>query len=134
MRQMVLANDDFHIHADFAGPSENLDYAAYRSEPALRISRQLHVHNGAIQLRQARPAIQRSRRLLAEAQFFAKDRRQFVARWNLYFVRDARVVWQHMVAVRAVAEQPDNRGIFAPHNLNNAALCTPVGSAALNPS
>ena len=52
MRQMMLANDDFNVHADFAGTSKNFDHAAGRREAAFGIARDFDIHNGAIEFRQ----------------------------------------------------------------------------------
>jgi hypothetical protein len=47
-------------------------------------------------------------------------------------VLDARVVGQHDVAVRAVAEQADERGMFALDNLHDAAFGAAVRAAAFD--
>ena len=57
VRQMMLANDDLDVDADVAGTAENFNHAARRCETALRIARDLHVHHGAIQLRQPHSAM-----------------------------------------------------------------------------
>ena len=53
VRQVMLANQNFHVHAEIAGPSENFDHAARRRHSAARKARQLHVDDGAIEFRQA---------------------------------------------------------------------------------
>ena len=45
---------------------------------------------------------------------------------------DARVVRQHLIAVRAVAEEADERGMFALDNLHDAAFGAAVGAAAVD--
>ena len=106
VRQMMLADHDFDVDADFARTPENFDHASRRRQPALRKPRDFDIHNGAIQFRQSHPAV-RSPGVVAGvgAKFFAQIGRQFFARRNEHFVQDARVVRQHDVAVRAVAEK-----------------------------
>jgi len=45
---MVFANQNFNVHAEIAGPSNNFDDASGRSYATSRKSRHLHVNNGAI--------------------------------------------------------------------------------------
>ena len=53
----MLADNDFDVDADFAGPAENFDHASRWREAALRKARHFHVHNGAIQFRKPRAAV-----------------------------------------------------------------------------
>ena len=52
MRQVMLADDDFNVDADLARASEYFKHAARRRQAALRIARDLHVHDRAIEFRQ----------------------------------------------------------------------------------
>ena len=52
VRQMMLADQDLHVHAEIAGAPENLDHASRRGHAAARKARHLHVDDGAIEFRQ----------------------------------------------------------------------------------
>ena len=45
---------------------------------------------------------------------------------------DARVVRKHVIAVRSVAEQADERGMLALDDLHDAAFRAAIGPAALD--
>src|SRR5580693_910748 len=45
MRQVMLANDDFDVHADFAGAAKNFDDASYGCQAAFGMARDFHVHD-----------------------------------------------------------------------------------------
>ena len=102
---MMLPDHDLHIHADFAGAPENFEHASGRRQPAFGITRDFNIHDGAVELRQAHAAARRRAPRPSRASFWRKSRRQFFARRNQHFVQNARVVWQHVISVRAVAEK-----------------------------
>src|SRR5713226_6592933 len=124
MRQVVLSNDDFGIHTEFTRAPENFKNASRRRGPAAGIAEQLDVHHCTVQFGHAWNAF-RTRAVLfclAVLPFFSKRRRQFFARWNLYFMLNANVVRQDDVPSRAIAEQADDGSMRAAENSNDAAL------------
>ncbi len=52
----MLANDDFHVHADVAGTADNFQNASGGRNPAPRKSRYLRIHNRTIKLGKPRSA------------------------------------------------------------------------------
>ena len=114
------------------GRAENFDHASGGRETALGKARDLDVHDGAIEFRQAQAAVGTGSPVPSSAELLAQLGRQFLARGNQHFVMDARVVGQHVVAVRAVAEQAHERGILALDDLHDAAFGAAVGAAALD--
>src|SRR5947207_841049 len=50
MRQMMLADDDFRVDAEFARTAENFDDAACRRCASVRITEKLHVDDSAVEL------------------------------------------------------------------------------------
>src|SRR6266851_5573466 len=58
MGEMMLANDDLGVHAEFTGTSKNLNDAAGGRSACLRKTQQLDVYNSAVQFIQPRDAAQ----------------------------------------------------------------------------
>jgi len=56
-----------------------------------------------------------------------------LARRNQNFVKDADVVWQHGIFVRAVAEKPDDCGVLALDDAHNASFGAAIEAAPLDP-
>ena len=54
MRQVMFADDDFDIYADFAGPSQNFHHAPGGSQATLRKPCDFYIHDSAVQFREAR--------------------------------------------------------------------------------
>ncbi len=52
VRQVVLADQDFDVDAEFARPPQHLEHAPRRRHAPAREPRQFDVHHGAIQLRE----------------------------------------------------------------------------------
>ncbi len=132
MRQVMLADDDFHIHADFAGTPQNFGHAAHGCETSLRVALDFHVHHRSVEFRKPQAADVGKSLARLSAQFFVQFGSQLVARRNRDFVQDARVVRQHGVAMRSVAEKSHDGGMRVFHNLHHAALGSPVGAAAFD--
>ena len=106
MRQVMLADDDFGVHTEFARSAENFDDAAARRGAASWIARQLDVDHRAVEFRQARNAAAAEAAFVdaAHTRFLCKFRRQFVPRRYYHFVLDARVVGKNHVSMRAVTK------------------------------
>ena len=130
MWQVMFADDDLDIHADFAGAAENFDDASDGSEAAFGVARDFHIHDGAIEFREARVAHCRWAGPFGSAQFFSPLRRQFFTGRNGNFVENARVVRKNHIALRAVAEQADERGMRALEDLHHTAFGAAVGAAS----
>src|SRR5579863_4242424 len=131
MRQMMLPDNNFDVHANLTGASQDFDDASGGREATLRITGKLHIYDSAVELRQphatrghvfARPG----------AYFLAQDRSELFARGARYFMKNASVVRLNMIALRAVAEDADNRGILAFNDLDDAAFRAAVRTTPLD--
>ncbi len=128
----MFANDDFHVDTDFTGPTENFDHATHRSQAGAGITRDFDVDHGAIELWQPQPALRDRPCFGIGADLLPQFGRQLVAGRNCDFVLQPRVVRQHHVAVRTVAEKPDDRGVLALDDLDYAPFGAAVRAAALH--
>src|SRR5947209_16585837 len=74
MREMMLADDDFGVDADFAGAAEDFDDAAGGSSAAAWIPDELDVYYGAIEFGEVRDAPATSAAIIgaAEAKFLGE--------------------------------------------------------------
>src|SRR5487761_890000 len=129
MREMMFADDDLNIHAHFARTAENFDYAPRGSDAAARIARHLDVHDRAIKF--GEPETLGSARKLAVflLELLLQFGGQLSARRNNDFMGEARFVGQHDVAMRAVAEEANNRGMGALRDFFDAAFEASIGMA-----
>ena len=125
MGKMMLADDDFRVDAKFAGTAQNLDDAAGGSGASARIMKQLNIDDGTIEFRDVgETTIARGLFLGRGEELLAKSGRKFVAGEEFDVVLDARVVGDNDSATRDVAELPDDRGMRAADDADNAALGT----------
>ncbi len=81
MRDLVLANNNFDIHAHVAGAAENFYNASSGGEAAVGKFQDFYVDDGAIELRNAFTGICGARQL----QFCGEGRRQLFAGRNYDF-------------------------------------------------
>src|SRR5271156_4475864 len=136
VRQVMLADYNFGVHADIAGTPKNFDHATRRSQAAFRKSRELHVHYRAIEFGEFYAAAGNARtRAFGRghlAHFFFQLGQEFLAWRNYDFVQDARVVGMHGIALRAVAEKSDDRRMLALDDLHNAPVGAAIIAAALD--
>ncbi|HXN86374.1 MAG TPA: hypothetical protein VN867_09890 [Candidatus Binataceae bacterium] len=132
VRQVMLANDDFDVHADFAWAAENFQDASDRREATFGITPDFDVYDRAVKLGKTQSAIREGLIFRGRAQFFAQSRGQLVAGRNQYLVQDARIVGENDVALRAIAEEADERGVLALDNLYHAAFGAAVRAAAFD--
>src|ERR1700723_580048 len=126
MRQVMLADYDFGVYAGIAGPSENFDHTARWSEASFWKSRELHIHNCAIEFRESH-ALACDVRIHARssghlAHFFFQRGQKFFAGRNYYFVQNARIVGMHGIALRTVAEKSHDRRELGLDDLNDASI------------
>ena len=128
---MMLADDDLDVDADFARTAENFDHASCRCESASRIARDFDVDDRSVKLRQANTT-HRSRPFGTVSKLLPQFGSQLFAWRNRNFMRNARVVGQNDVAVRSVAEQADDRHMFALDDLHDAAFRSAVGAPPLD--
>ncbi len=132
IRQMMFADDEFNVHADFAGAAEDFENASGGREATFRISHDLNVDDGAIEFREARATGRHWRALEARAQLLPQFGSQLIARRNRDLVENAGVVGQNVISVRAVAEKADEGGVLAFDDLHDAAFGAAVRAAALD--
>src|SRR5216684_1254229 len=133
MREMVLANDDLGVDAEFAGTAENFDDAASRRCASVWIAEQLDVDDGAVEFVEARDAPGSNAGFIraAEAELFPEARCQLVAARDFNFVLDANVVRKDDVCAGAIAKQTDDRRMSAVEDSQDAAFGTlSAGDAA----
>jgi len=124
MREMMLADDDLGINAEIAGTPENFDDTAGRRCASVRITQQLHVHDGSIQFIQPRDAPRSDAGFIraAEAQLLPQPGGQFVAARNLHLVLDSNIVRQNHIVLGSVAKQTDHGRMRAAQDSNDAAF------------
>ncbi len=121
MRQVVLANHDFDVDAEFVRPAEDFDDAARRGHAAAREARDLHVNHGAIERVNdgGGDAMIGCRRRGVPA---GAPAHHFVAGWDDDFLEDARFERHHDIAARPALEQADHGGVHAIEHLYDAAF------------
>src|SRR5690348_4657492 len=131
MGQVVLADDDFDVHAHFARASDDFDDASRRRNTAFRIACELHVYDSAVELREAQAA--GSGRLPGFERKLVRDfGSYFRARRNHDLMSDADVIGKDRIFAGAIAKEADNGWMGAPGDFFNAALEAAVRVAARN--
>ena len=100
---------------------------------SLRKPCDFHIHYGAIQLGQPRPAADRRRRARSVPSFSRNAGVNSAPGRNDYFMKDSRVVRQHDVSMRPVTEQSDHRGMLAFDDLHHAPFGAAVGAPPYDP-
>src|SRR6267154_2776253 len=108
--EMMLANDDLGVDAEFARTAENFDDAAGRRSAAVRIAEQLDVDDGAVEFVETRDAPGSNAGFIraAETELFPEARCQLVAARDFNFVLDANVVRKDHICAGAIAKQTDD--------------------------
>jgi hypothetical protein len=121
MRQMMFADQNFHVETEFTGLPQDFDDTANCRNAGARESGDLNVYNGSIQLRQAqRPRLGKLLGLV-----FGKELRgQLFARWNYNFVMKAGFVRSHGVTAVAVMEDTNDGRMSAAQDLHYASFGT----------
>ncbi len=124
MREMVLANDDLGVDAEFTRTAENFDDAASRRCASVWIAEQLDVDDGAVEFVEARDAPGSNAGFIraAEAELFPEARRQFVPARDFNFVLDANVVRKDDVCAGTIAKQTDDGRVSTVEDPQNAAF------------
>ncbi len=80
VRKMMLANDDFGVHAEIAGTAENFDDAAGRSGAAAGIAKEFDIDDSAVEFGNVRQTFAAAAAAFEpEQELFAKSRREFFA-------------------------------------------------------
>src|ERR1700732_928063 len=97
---MMFANQDFDVHAEIARPPENFDHAAWGGHAPARKTSQLHVDDGAIELRQTQSSSWRMGYKLRMQLL-----RQLVAGRDNNFLQQPRFVRRYRISARSVPEQ-----------------------------
>src|SRR6267143_424168 len=122
MREVVFADDNLGVNAEFAGTAEYFNDPARGGCAPARITHQLDVDNCPVELLHARDASSSDACFIraAEAQFLPKTWGQLLTTRYLHFVLDSNVIGQDRILMRAVAKQPDDRRMRPVQNANNA--------------
>src|SRR5215470_10471961 len=93
MRQVVLANNDFGVYAEFAGAAEDFDDAAGGSRAISAVAKEFGVDDGAVKFRDVRKATAFAAAFFSVGEkLFAKSGRKLFAGGKLDVVLDARIV------------------------------------------
>src|SRR5713101_2432975 len=106
IREMMLADDNFRIDAEFARPAQNFDHAAGGGRALAGVAQQFDVYHRSVKLLQMRyaPHPQTGFIRAAEPKFLRQSRGQLVAARDFHFVLNANVVGQNHIAARAVTK------------------------------
>jgi hypothetical protein len=120
---VVLADDDFCVHAEIAGAAEDFDYAADGRGAFASVADEFSVDDGAIEFRNVREAETFSGAFFfAGKKLFAESGRKFFAGGQFDFVLDAGIVGNDDAATRGVAEEADDGGMRARDDAEDAAF------------
>jgi len=123
VRQVVLADDDFGVHAEIAGAAEDFDHAADGRGAFASIADKFGVDDGAIEFRNVREARALARAIFfAGEQLFAESGRKFFTGSQLDFVLDAGIVRDDDAAARGVPEEADDGWMRARDDAEYAAF------------
>jgi hypothetical protein len=121
VRQMMFANENFHVEAEFTRLPKDFDDTAGRRNAGSRESGDLNVYNRAFQLRQAqRP---RPGKLLGFV-FGTELRRHLLARGNCDLVMKAGFVRSHEVTAVAVMKKTNDGRVGAAQDFHYASFST----------
>jgi hypothetical protein len=121
VRQMMLANENFHVEAEFARLSEDFDDTAGRRNPGSRESGDLNIHDRIFQLRQ--PQRPRPGKLLGFVPC-TELRSQLLARRNYDFVMKAGFVGSYEVTAVTVMKKTNYGRMGAAQDLHYATFGT----------
>jgi hypothetical protein len=124
MRQMVLADHDFGVHAHIAGAAENFNHAARGRDAALGKTRQLNVDYGAIEFGQAQAAAR-----LLRPELRAQFGRELLAGRDDDLLLQTRFVGRDGIGGCAVAENSHDGGVRAIHHAHNRTFSTTAAGA-----
>jgi len=121
--QVVLADDDFRVHAEIAGAAKNFDDAADGRGAFAGVADEFGIDDGAVEFRNVREAEAFAGALLFTGeQLFAESGREFLTGGKFDFVLDAGIVRDDNAAARSVAEETDDGGMRARDDAEDAAF------------
>ena len=121
VRQMMFANENFHVEAEFTRLSEDFDDTTGCRNTGAREARDLNIHDRIFQLRQAqRPRLGKLRSFVLGT----KLRSQLLARRNYDFVMKAGFVRSHEVTAVAVMKKTNDGRVGAAQDFHDASLST----------
>ncbi len=123
VRQVMLADHDFHIYAKIVGVPQNFDHAAHRTRPALRILQQFHVHHHAVQF----GGRFHLRGRHADTVQHRTCRGKFHAFRNIDPLLDAVVMRHHVLPAAPDVKLADHRGVGPPQHFDDLAIGAAVG-------
>jgi hypothetical protein len=133
VREMVLANDNFGVDAEFAGAAENFDDAANGGLSTAGVAEEFNVDDGAFEFGELRKAAAaRGFFRMGQVESLAKSGSQLIAGRDFDFVMDARVVGQDDVVAAAVAEKADYGRMRAAEDADDAAFGAARAGEAAN--
>ena len=123
VRQVVLADDDFGVHAEIAGAAEDFDYAADGRGAFASVADEFGVDDGAVEFRNVREAEALTGAFFFTGeQLFAKGDREFFAGGEIDFVLHSGIVGDHDAAAGGVTEEADDGGMRARDDAEDAAF------------
>lgn len=120
---MVLSDDDFGVHAEIAGATQDFDDAAYGSGTLTSVADEFGVDDGAIKFRNVGEAEALARALFFTGEkLFAESGRKFFAGGQFDFMLNAGIVGDDDAAAGGVAEETDDGGMRARDDAEDAAF------------
>ena len=123
VRQVVLADDDFGVHAKIAGAAEDFDYAANGRGAFASVADEFGVDDSAVEFRDVGEADALAGAFFfAGEQLFAKGDREFFAGGKIDIVLHAGIVGDDDAAAGGVTEEADDGGMRAGDDAEDAAF------------
>jgi hypothetical protein len=120
---MMLANDDFGVHAEIAGTAKNLYDATNRRGSFAAVPQDFRVDDRAIELGNVRQALAFGGLILgARENFLAEGSREFLAGDEFDVVLHARIIGHDDTAARDVTKKPDDGRMRAGHDAHDTTF------------
>ena len=121
VRQVVLADDDFGVHAEITGAAENFDDPADGRCALAGVANQFGIDDGAIEFRTVRQAGAFAGAIFFPGeQLFTEGGRKFFTGRKFDFVLHAGIVGNDHAAARSVAEQADDGRMRARNDADDS--------------
>jgi len=123
VRQVMLADDDFGVHAEIAGAAQDFNDAADGGGAFAAVADELGVDDGAVELRNVGEADTLTGAILfAGDELFAEGDRKFFAGGQFDIVLDAGIVGNDDTTAGGVAEEADDGRMRAGDDAEDAAF------------
>jgi hypothetical protein len=121
---MVLADNNFGVHAEFAGTTEDFDNAASGCGAATRITEEFDVDDSAVEFGNVGKTLVTAGFPGGREKLFAESCGEFFAGQELDVVLDARIIRGDHTAAGSIVELADDGWMRAADNAHNAPFGT----------